>query len=248
MSELVCRNCGKPLSIPARGPKPQFCGDACRKAASRGRDPERAAATAAAIGANRTAEAYGQPDQISTDDVLAVWQAQPSCVSCGKGRGVDHRIGFADGGKNVLGNLQNLCPGCNAGKGNADRAARRRAAEEAPVLSTDGGLEVAATPGPSDGGRRVRSFAPRASGAAHRIGLLCPADPSHGPLIPWTGNPRWGWHCPHQDHDGWGDRPRTRPFFTTEEAETGVLATTPATQPTVPRHEREATQLALTQG
>ena len=31
----VCENCGKALQKPLRGPWPRFCGDACRKKASR---------------------------------------------------------------------------------------------------------------------------------------------------------------------------------------------------------------------
>lgn len=51
------------------------------------------------------------------------------------------------------------------------------------------------------------------------VGLLCPTDPSHGPLIPWPGSERFGWYCPRQEHDGRGDVPRTRAFFKTAEAE-----------------------------
>lgn len=49
--------------------------------------------------------------------------------------------------------------------------------------------------------------------------MKCPSDPSHGPLIPLVGGERYGWYCPHQEHDGWKNRGRTRSFFRTAEAE-----------------------------
>ena len=51
-----------------------------------------------------------------------------------------------------------------------------------------------------------------------QFGLLCPTDPSHGPLLPLlkaTANGE-GWYCPAQAHD----RSGVRPFFTTADAET----------------------------
>jgi hypothetical protein len=57
-------------------------------------------------------------------------------------------------------------------------------------------------------------------------GPLCPVDPSHGVLIDWPTD-RWAYHCPSQQHDGWKDRPATRAWFTTTEAETGLLIEAP---------------------
>lgn len=60
-------------------------------------------------------------------------------------------------------------------------------------------------------------------------GKKCPVDPAHGNVIAWTGHPRWGWRCPHQDHDGrphghpLGPAPVTRSFFTTAEVDAGHL-------------------------
>src|SRR6185369_784968 len=90
-------------------------------------------------------------------------------------------------------------------------------------------------------GSRPRAAVPRAlpaerpgeaavTATGRRVGLVCPTDPEHGPLIPWTHGSDYGWHCPHQAHDGHGDRPQTRAFFTTAEAERGL---TTATEPTV---------------
>lgn len=52
-------------------------------------------------------------------------------------------------------------------------------------------------------------------------GLPCPEDPSHGSLVALTESTARGegWYCPNQAHDGWKDRPATRPFFTTAQAE-----------------------------
>lgn len=63
-------------------------------------------------------------------------------------------------------------------------------------------------------------------GAGHRSfrAFLCPTDPSHGRLLDWPTE-RWAWYCPHWAHDGFGETPRTRAFFTTDEAEQGVTPT-----------------------
>ena len=63
-----------------------------------------------------------------------------------------------------------------------------------------------------------------------QFGLLCPVDPSHGPLIPLVQSTAKGegWYCPHQGHDGWKASPTsppfvsTRPFFTTAQAEAAM--------------------------
>ena len=47
---------------------------------------------------------------------------------------------------------------------------------------------------------------------------LCPIDPSHGRLLDWATD-KWGYHCTHQDHEGWKERPPTRAYFTTAETE-----------------------------
>lgn len=57
---------------------------------------------------------------------------------------------------------------------------------------------------------------------ATRYRMTCPIDPSHGRLYDWVSE-RFGFYCPHWAHDGFKDRPATRRFFTTEEAETGAL-------------------------
>ncbi len=52
------------------------------------------------------------------------------------------------------------------------------------------------------------------------VGVKCPTDPAHGSLIPLTGGTGdWGWFCPHQDHDGFKDRPASRAFFRTSEVD-----------------------------
>lgn len=62
--------------------------------------------------------------------------------------------------------------------------------------------------------------------ASRTFGLLCPTDPGHGSLIPLAQATRRGegWLCPHQEHDGWKDRPHRRPFFTTAQAEAATEA------------------------
>lgn len=64
-------------------------------------------------------------------------------------------------------------------------------------------------------------------------GLMCPADPAHGPLLEIDGQLR----CVHVAHDGrpsthkQGAAPGTRSRFTADEAITGTLQAAPrATQ------------------
>lgn len=54
-----------------------------------------------------------------------------------------------------------------------------------------------------------------------RFGLACPTDPAHGSLLPLVKATAQGegWYCPNQTHD----RSGARPFFTTADAETGVV-------------------------
>lgn len=62
---------------------------------------------------------------------------------------------------------------------------------------------------------------------SHRpFGLLCPADPAHGTLIPLQAATQRGegWYCPNQAHDGWHERPYVRPFYTTADAEAATAA------------------------
>lgn len=57
------------------------------------------------------------------------------------------------------------------------------------------------------------------------IALVCPTNPNHGQLQPLTGNPNYGFYCPHAEHDGRlnhhpdGPAAPTRAFFTTMEVE-----------------------------
>lgn len=58
---------------------------------------------------------------------------------------------------------------------------------------------------------------------ARPVGHLCPADPAHGPLVPWTGQPGRSFYCPAAAHDGrpashpLGAAPSARPFFSIDE-------------------------------
>lgn len=124
MTALQCRQCGKAIPVPARGPKPTFCSDRCRKAAGRGVTPRVSGLPAAA-----------------------------------------------------------------------------------PVPTPDGAVVSAVSAQRSSGGR-----------------FLCPVDPSHGRLLDWPTE-RWAWYCPSQEHDGYRNHPATRAFFTTSEAESGLVPT-----------------------
>jgi 5-methylcytosine-specific restriction endonuclease McrA len=84
--------------------------------------PEITEAGTAAANSNKRAKALDQPERLTAGDILTLWERQPVCVSCGSGRGVDHVVSFADGGRNVAANLQNLCRPCNGRKENAGRA------------------------------------------------------------------------------------------------------------------------------
>lgn len=75
--------------------------------------------------------------------------------------------------------------------------------------------------------------------------MKCPVDPAHGHVIGLAGHPVWGYYCPAQPHDGFRDREPTRAFFTTTEAETGVLLPRDVAELAVPpaptqRHRRAA--------
>lgn len=201
MTALRCRQCGKAIAIPSRGPRPTYCSDACRKAAQRARDPFQAQAMTAAHRANATAKAYGAPGRLTAEDVLAVWTAQPTCIRCGSGRGIDHRVGFADGGSNELGNLQNLCPSCNVAKSNADRAGRRRRAEDGPPVDSQATLAPDVALGPTTAGSvsRVSSY-----GRGLGDGDDCPQDPAHGAMYVFgqAASPEAKQWCPSSLHRG----------------------------------------------
>jgi hypothetical protein len=68
------------------------------------------------------------------------------------------------------------------------------------------------------------------------IALVCPVEPKHGRVMAVTGS-RWGWYCPHADHDGrlpshpLGAALGTRSHFTTAEVEAGCLLATPWSTP-----------------
>lgn len=79
--------------------------------------PTREQAVRAATTANRRARLYDADGVLTYENVLEIWRLQPTCVGCGVGRGLDHVIPFFRGGSNTSGNLQNLCPPCNAAKG-----------------------------------------------------------------------------------------------------------------------------------
>lgn len=80
-------------------------------------DPVGTAAKTAASNANQRAKRLGLSGRLTTADIRALWERQPVCVGCGKGRGVDHVIDMRSaGGENVPANLQNLCFECNSAK------------------------------------------------------------------------------------------------------------------------------------
>lgn len=54
-------------------------------------------------------------------------------------------------------------------------------------------------------------------------GWRCPVNRDHGPVLPLAAPGRWGWMCPHQDHDAGPKRVGSRFLFTTLEVETGLL-------------------------
>lgn len=57
---------------------------------------------------------------------------------------------------------------------------------------------------------------------ATRVRTVCPVSESHGKVYDWPGE-RWSFYCPNQSHDGWGETPTTRAFFTTREVQQGYL-------------------------
>jgi hypothetical protein len=91
-------------------------------------DPLRRAAEATAATANARAGALDIEGRLTTDDIVALWEVEPVCVRCGKGRGVDHVSPMSAGGANDPSNLQNLCPSCNSRKAAAERRPREATA------------------------------------------------------------------------------------------------------------------------
>jgi hypothetical protein len=79
--------------------------------------PLRYHASHAAAHANRNAAIHSAPGHVTMQDVLALWERQPVCVSCGEGRGIDHIEALLTGGGNVPENLQTMCRFCNRAKG-----------------------------------------------------------------------------------------------------------------------------------
>ena len=90
--------------------------EAARKGNLRWREahPELYAAVCRSNACNRRAKAAGVLGRITGADVAALWNRQPVCLHCGKGRGVDHIVELSRGGPNTIDNLQNLCQTCNA--------------------------------------------------------------------------------------------------------------------------------------
>ena len=74
----------------------------------------------AANSANKAAKKYGADGRLTSADVRALWERQPQCVSCGRGRGLDHIKALANGGTNTPDNIQNLCWACNQVKSTWD--------------------------------------------------------------------------------------------------------------------------------
>jgi 5-methylcytosine-specific restriction endonuclease McrA len=72
--------------------------------------------TAVAITHNQRAKKYGVPGRLTAADIRALWERQPTCVTCGVGRGVDHIRAMSRGGANVPDNLQTMCGPCNSRK------------------------------------------------------------------------------------------------------------------------------------
>ena len=77
---------------------------------------DRKSAHDAANKANDRAARMGRDGRITGADILGLWSRQPVCVACGEGKGIDHVRALADGGLNVVDNLQTMCKPCNRSK------------------------------------------------------------------------------------------------------------------------------------
>ena len=89
------------------------------------KNPGRKSAHDAANKANTRAAKMGVAGRITGADILALWERQPVCIECGRGRGIDHAVALADGGLNVADNLQTMCKPCNRSKEHIALRARR---------------------------------------------------------------------------------------------------------------------------
>lgn len=72
--------------------------------------------TMTAIAANQHAKKVGVSGRLTAGDIRDLWARQPACVSCGRGRGVDHIRAMSRGGTNTPDNIQTMCRSCNAKK------------------------------------------------------------------------------------------------------------------------------------
>lgn len=104
----------------------------------------------------------------------------------------------------------------------------------------DSGPQRRGKPASAVSGDSAGSRAPGASvaGRTRWRALLCPIDPTHGPLLDWPTD-RWGFFCSHQAHGGNGA------FFTTAEAE-GAVPADPA--PPNGSNQPSSTDLRVTTG
>ena len=116
---MSCPQCGSIFERWNYDTGRRYCSMACRREHEQLRRPEtlrRLSASAAARSANRRASQWQSVGVLTYADILALWDRQPVCVECGRGRGIDHIVGLFRGGTNTPDNLQTMCQRCNQRK------------------------------------------------------------------------------------------------------------------------------------
>lgn len=115
--------------------------DLARHRAAQRANPVLFAAGRAAVRANIAAKSLGLAGRITAEDVLKVWAAQPTCVACGSGRGIDHVVAMSDGGANEPANLQTMCGPCNGAKGSARTSQPRSSCQRGHPFPESAGIK-----------------------------------------------------------------------------------------------------------
>lgn len=117
---VPCGGCGRMFERWRHDTGRHYCSMSCRRTTEAERKRFRTGSYQAARSANLRAIEAGVGGRLTKEDVQQMWTRQPTCVSCGKGRGLDHIIAMSRGGANTPANIQTMCRTCNVRKRHTD--------------------------------------------------------------------------------------------------------------------------------